>query len=590
MATDHGETSDTAGGQPGGLPASESHWTRKSVTVARTQVRRTLRQQTASGWKVLILAVALLFFGLLTLAGTWGARVVGEMIATGEVSVGGYVEIVRGVAGTTWLGLTVMIVLRAAGQRGARESTGGLLWVAPTKPIAAGLALSEFAFLLIWIGLPALLVGAGFAAGLGSPLAFALVVLAVTIVSLLAVAVGFPVGVGIRHVLTRFPIVKRYRTPLMVLLGVAYVAAFYSGAANVVFVVLLEPLALTPPGWIADLVFLAVPGADASPLYAGIALVQVAIVWPAAVALTWVANRHWFADPVLAEGDERDADGSVGDAGATGTGGADAAVVTDRPRLEQWLGRVTDRPTAALVAVAYRRAIRAPAKLLYAAMPFLFMALYVPDLVGGGVSVFLPVLLLLVVAWAAGVAFVLNPLGDQGNVLPATILSGVSGSQFVRAHVLATLVVVLPVGLVLPTAAAVASPLDAEATLLVLGVSPAIVVAGSLAGVGIGMAAPRFSSVKVSGSTEAVVPSKLAFFGYTLYLIATALAGLLVYSEGSREAVAALVSFLLPVSVSAGTLHLIAGAALAVFLLTPIVGYRYAVSRFQRVTLESFGG
>lgn len=566
------------------------HWTRKSLVVARTRLRRVRRQQLGSPWKLVIFGVLVVVFGLFVVGGAWLARGLGEALAAGDISAEGYEGLLRGAAATGWLGMTALIAVRAAGSRGSRESTGGLLWAAQTKPIAVGLALAELVLLLAWVALPVLVVTGGFALGLGRPLVLVTVGVATVVLATLATAVGYPIGLAVRHVLTRFPTVKQYRTPLTVLLFVAYIGAISMGALNRVAMMLLEPLSQTPPGWVADVVFLAVPGLASSSIHAAVGVAQILVVWPAVLAITRVANRHWFADPVRAEGGDETSSVEVA-TGDDGTAGPDTAVVSGRPRVERGLARVTDRPTAALVVLAYRRAIRAPAKLLYAAMPFFFLAGYVPDALGSGeVPTFMPGMLLLIVAWAAGVAFVLNPLGDQGSVLPATILSGVSASRFVRAHVLATLLVVLPVGVVVPVAAAVASPLDTETTLLVLGASPVVVTAGSLAGVGIGMAVPRYSSVKVSSSTRVVVPSKVAFAGYTVYLVGTALAGLLVAREGARQAMAALAGALLPVSVAPGTVQVIAGASLVVLLAAPIAGYRYAISRFRTVTLESAGG
>jgi len=573
----------------GGLTRSGS-WISKSGTVARVHLRRVLRQQVASTWKVVILVVLVGLFGLFTLGGAWLVYTLGGALASGDLRASGQMTLLRGVAATVWVGLTAMVTVRAAGNRGSREATGGLLWVAETRVIAAGLALAEVAAVLLWIFLPALVLSVAFSLGVGSPVPVATVALTTLLLAITSVAVGYPLGVGVRHVLTRFPFVKRYRTALVVLGFLAYFAAISTGLLNRIVGALVDPLALTPMGWFADLALLGAPGIDASPLLAVLSLAAVAVAAPAVVATTWVANRHWFADPVLAESEDGDEEANVSLRDRIVGPTSRRRTVSSRPRIGRFLARWTGRPTAALVTGAYRRAYRAPAKLLYAAMPLFFLIGYVPDVVGGGgIPPFAPVLLLLIVTWGAGVAFVLNPLGDQGNVLPATILSGVSGRAFVGAHVLATLLLVVPLGVVVPGAAAVASPLDAEATLRLVAASPVVVTLGSLTGVGVGMAAPRFSSVRVSGSTRVVVPSKVAFAGYSVYLVATAMSGLLVVREGARQVVALLLTALLPVSVAPGSVLAVAALLLVVLLATPVAAYRYAVRRFETVTLESAG-
>lgn len=576
-------------GRPDGESTRRGHWIGKSATVARVQLRRILRQQVASPWKILILVFLFGLFGLFTLGGAWLAYTLGGALAAGELNVSGQLDLVRGGVATVWVGLTGMATVRAAGSRGSHEATGGLLWVTETRVIATGLALAEVVGVLLWILLPAIALSVAFALGVGSPIPVATVGLTTLLVATTSVAVGYPLGVGVRHVLTRFPFVKRYRTALVVLGFLAYFGAISTGLLNQVVAALVRPLSLTPMGWFADLALLGTPGIDTSPLRAVVAVAMLAVVVPSVIATTRVANRHWFADPVLGGSgdDEEEASQPADRVGGPRTAGRTG---TSRPRFERFLARWTGRPTATLVTGAYRRAYRAPAKLLYAAMPLFFLIGYVPDILGGGgIPPFAPVLLLLIVTWGAGVAFVLNPLGDQGNVLPATILSGVSGRTFVGAHVLASLLLVVPLGIIVPGAAAVASPLDPAATLLLLAASPLVVTMGCLTGVGIGMAAPRFSSVRVSGSTQVVVPSKVAFAGYSVYLVATAVAGLLVAREGAREVVALLLTALVPVSVPARAVLAIAGVLLVVLLATPIASYRYAVRRFETVTLESAG-
>ena len=575
-------------GRPEGESTRRGHWIGKSATVARVQFRRILRQQVASPWKILILVFLFGLFGLFTLGGAWLVYTLGGALAAGELDASAHLDLVRGGAATVWVGLTGMATVRAAGSRGSREATGGLLWVTETRAIATGLALAEVVGVLLWILLPAIALSVAFALGVGSPIPVATVGLTTLLVATTSVAVGYPLGVGVRHVLTRFPVVKRYRTALVVLGFLAYFGAISTGLLNQVVAALVRPLSLTPMGWFADLALVGTPGIDTSPLRAVVAVAMLAVVVPSVIATTRVANRHWFADPVLGRSeDDEEASQPADRVGGPRTAGRTG---TSRPRVERFLARWTGRPTATLVTGAYRRAYRAPAKLLYAAMPLFFLIGYVPDILGGGgIPPFAPVLLLLIVTWGAGVAFVLNPLGDQGNVLPATILSGVSGRTFVGAHVLATLLLVVPLGIVVPGAAAVASPLDQTATLLLLAASPLVVTMGALTGVGVGMAAPRFSSVRVSGSRQVVVPSKVAFAGYSVYLVATAVAGLLVAREGAREVVALLLTALVPVSVPAGAVLAVAGVLLVVLLATPIASYRYAVRRFETVTLESAG-
>jgi hypothetical protein len=227
-------------------------------------------------------------------------------------------------------------------------------------------------------------------------------------------------------------------------------------------------------------------------------------------------------------------------------------------------------------------------KLLYAAYPLLFMTGVFADILQTGqVPAYLPYGMLVFVVWAVSVVFTLNPLGDQGAVLPTTLLSRVGGREFVFAHVLAGLVVGLPLGTVITAAVALLSPVDVETAVALTAATPVLLVVCSVLAVGIGVAFPRYEAVNVTRSMKAVVPSRWAFVLFTLYLFVTTAAAVLVYQEFARTLAAGLLSFLLPfgLSVSAETLLYAAAVCLVPLVAAPFVAYRYAVRRFETFTV-----
>ena len=97
-----------------------------------------------------------------------------------------------------------------------------------------------------------------------------------------------------------------------------------------------------------------------------------------------------------------------------------------------------------------------------------------------------------------------------------------------------------------------------------------------------------FSAVNITQSTKAVVPSKLAFLCYTLYLGLTAVAGASLFNEVVAELTAAALSGLLPfgLAISVETLTLVAAVVLVPLALAPFVGAVYAIRRYDRYTVE----
>jgi hypothetical protein len=542
-----------------------------AIDVTRMLRKHTARENTGS---LVSAVVFVLVFAVATLAGGYGAYRGGQLLVNGEfgdVAVGGIVA-GRGVLAVLGVILTVVVAVRAFGQRGTLTNAEGVLTIVPTREALLGVLLAETVYVLLWLGGPALGVGVGLAVGTGTVWPALTVPLGVVALGVAGVVVGYPLGLGVRHFVTRFAFVARNKGALIVLVFLAYFAFVVTGSLNAAVVALFEPLQTSPTGWIADLMFFGTPvlGATAMRAVGAVGVVAVLVV-VGAVAGTRFAEAHWFSDPALAGEPE-----------------PEAAAEAAEPGVERRLAPVVGRPMAALVALAWRRAIRAPIKLLYAAYPLFFAIGGIADIVQTGrIPSYLPVVTLVFVTWAAGVIFTLNPLGDQGAGLPTALLSRVDGSRFVQAHLLASLIVAVPLGVVLTAIAAVVSPVDTTTAIAVVVAAPLLMGIASALSVGIGMAFPRFDAVNISRSIETVVPSLLAFLLFSLHLVATTVSAVVVYDEGIRALVAGLVTFLLPfgLGVDPETLYVVAGVLLVGLALAPLVSYRYAVRRFNTYTI-----
>jgi len=561
-----------------------------SLRLTRIDVRRMVRKRTApDSWLTAVVSVGL--YALLTLVltggGVWGGRTLGRALATGSIGVDSATAAsgARGFVGVLWLALVFICAVRAIGQRGTLTNADGVLTVVPVHEAYLGLVASEFVYLLVWALLPAAGAGLGLAVGSGTVWPAVGVPLALATMCASAVTTAYALGLAVRHAATRFPFVARNKTALLAVGFVVYMAAIVTGSFGRVFGLLFEPLAASPVGWFADLAVAGVPGV-ASAATRGVAAVGVAVALTAIALLagTWVAGRHWFADPVLA--------GEDSDSAEPATAATANAPAATRPSTEDRLMTVLelgfDRPTAALVAVAWRRAARSPLKLMYAGYPLFFGTGAFVDIVQTGqIPTYLPYGLLVFFAWAGGVAFTLNPLGDQGAVLSTTLLSEVGGRRFVAAHVAAGLLAVVPLGTALVALTAVASPLDAESVTILVGLTPIATVVAAALSVGIGVAFPRFEATNVTRSMEAVVPSPWAFLLFSLHVVATTVAALFVGLDGVRAFAAQLFTAVAPfgLSVSAGGLDTASTVVLVALLLLPALSYRYAVRAFDRYTI-----
>ncbi|MCU4739957.1 hypothetical protein OB955_10500 [Halobacteria archaeon AArc-m2/3/4] len=552
--------------------------TRVPLVVARTEFRRTLRVVAGDRTKVLMLAaVALLALGPMTAVGTWGLSVAGERVAAGSVDVFGVTipEILTGVSALVWLGLTLMATLRTTTAVADLDEPACLLLSTSLPNVVVGLIGAEVVRFTSWLLVPVLVLSGAFAYGAGTalPVIFALVLFALVVPS--ALSVGFVLGIWIRHLITVYEPIARYRTPLFVLVGIVYFGAIATGRFETVTVVLFETLGDSPLGWPGHILLLGIPNVSPTTIPLVGAFVGTAAVTVLAVALGVASARiHWYADPARTDDDD------------------DAAAERSSDRLGNLLSYGLERPVRTVTVTAIRRTKRAPVRLLYVAYP-LFGAFYiVQDIVQTGtISSFVAVVCCLYVVWGSGVVFTLNPLGDLGRALPAVLTSTVSGRRATTGLVAAGALVAAPIAIVVSLVVGVASPLSLRDTgFLLVGTVLGTIAAPALA-TGVGTVFPRFGSVKVTNNREAVMPSKTAFAVYTAAIAVPVVAAAVLYADASEPlaAVATAILSLAPwfdLTVPATLFARLSWIALPVGLLAPIVSALYAAERFDRYRLE----
>ena len=546
-----------------------------AIRLARIDVTRMVRKHSSRKLTSLAsLGTFGLLFVLLSVGGGYLSYRAGQSLVAGEFGIQPEPAItgLRGLVALFGLVTTVVFLVRAIGQRGTLVNAEGILTIVPTDRALVGLLLAEYVYVLLWIGGPALGIGVGFAFGIGSPLPVLTVPLALAGMGLTAVSVGIPLGLGLRHVLTRFAFVARNKAALLVAVFVAYMLVAITGSLNQVLIELFEPMQSSPTGWFADLLVLGAPGVAETPIRAaGSIAVALALAAVGTFVGIRIAERHWFSDPALAGAEEPVAEGDAD------------------PGIERRLAPILGPATASLVALSWRRAVRSPLKLLYAFYPMLVLVgVFADVLQTGEVPTYLPYATTLFVAWAAGVIFTLNPLGDQGAALSSTLLSPVDGRTFVRALLVAGLVVAIPLGTLATAAVAFLSPIDRTTAVGLTVAAPVVMVVAAGLSVGIGMAFPKFEATNVTRSMKTVIPSLWAFVLFTAHLLATAVSALFVAKPLARQFAAGLLTWVLPfgLDVSAQGLYWAGAVAIGPLLVAPVASYRYAVRRFDRYTIS----
>ena len=525
-----------------------------AALIVRTELRRRLRG--LGGAQLAATAVAGLFLLIPGAGSVAVAYFAGQEVAAGSLDP---TATARLVAGLVPVGAAAFTAIRAVQTTGVPTHGDGLLLAASHREVVLGLLGTELALVVGVTGLPALGVGVAFGAGAGSPASAVLVAGALLALLVGGVVGGYALGLAARITIARSELLARYKTVIgVVLFGLYFLTIARGEESAAAFGGIAGAAGGTPLGWFADLGLVAVAGSADPTLAAGAALLAAAGIPLGIAACSRLAGALWYSQPVEPVGDAT-ADSRM-------TGGL--------------LG--LPRPMVRVARKSWLRAWRSPLRLIYVLYPlFAFVTPLVEVVETGTVPGSLPPLVALYGAWSVGAAFTLNPLGDEGPVLPVTATSPVGGWTFVGGLCLAGVAVGTPV--VVPLA--VVSGLVAGAGPAVLAGLVALAALLPVVATGIatapGMVFPRREPAQVFRGRQAVVPSVYAFLAYSLALVVVALPGLVAGIPLAREALVGVTGLDPGVVVAGGT-----GATLLVGGLAAAASLRYAAGRFDGFTVD----
>lgn len=477
--------------------------------IARTELRRRWRALADDELQLVAMLLVVLMFGTFSLFGLAGAFFAGLEVRSGEV--GAALDGVRFVVVGAWLVLGGIVAYRGYASTLRPDRLDGMLTTISPRELLGGIALVEG---ITWGG-PAVVYGLllvlAFAIGAGSPLAVPAAATALLATVSTAVGSGLLAALAVRNAGVRSPMLARLRTPIFAVLAVGYVWTFASGSFDAVFGPVLQVLEPTPLGWLADLAMVGTdPHASAGRGVAAIAA-AVGYLLVLTVALPRLAAWLWYADGVHV------------------THEGDASV--DALEKEGRLTRLVSRPVVGVAVTDWKRARRAPIALSFVLYPLVVLINPIATVVQTGtVGGSFPLWIVLCGVWITGAAFTLNVVGNEGGVLPTTVLTTSPGRALVVGHTLAGVGLFGTATILATVLLGVASPHPPTAVAtLALSAVVLVACAGPLA-TGIGTVFPRLESVTIGRNTEAVVPSNFAFAGYSIALLVCALPAILAHT------------------------------------------------------------
>lgn len=500
-------------------------------TIGVVELRRRARVLRGNAAQLVAIAFVALFAVPMLSFGVFGLYLLGTAIAAGEVTAP--VVYARQALAYAWAFVVGFAGYRAYATSLRPDNLDGLLTTVSHRELLGGLLFAEA---VLW-GVPAglfLTLGAlAFATGAGSLLVVPLALVTGGAVLATGVAGGFLLALAVRNTGVRSRLLTRLRTVLLGLLGVAYFGLLVTQSFGTVLAPLYHLLEPTPVAWYGDLLFLGTVSGASVARAVGALLASGAFLAVCWVALPRFAAWLWYADGVHVEREST------------------TAVPSGRSSLEA----VLPRPVAGVVLADWQRTRRAPITVSFALYPLFLLVGPVTDAVReGSVGGSFPLWVLLSGAWIVGALFALNVLGREGSVLPATLLGARPGRALVWGHVAAAALVGVPLTVLATVALALAGPQDLPAV-ATLGASALVLTAcaGPLAA-GVGAAFPRFEAVRISRSRRAVVPSLLAFTGYSIAFGVVALPAILSHSSMVGHAMASWLDTSMATVAAAGTL------------------------------------
>ncbi|WP_160046931.1 hypothetical protein [Natrialba sp. INN-245] len=525
--------------------------------IGRTELRRQWRAVQENPTQLVALLFVGIFFVPMALAGLAGAFFFGDSIASGSLESPGSWG--RLVLVYTWLFAVGFGGYRAYSTALRPDRLDGMLTTVSHREFLGGLVYSE---VLLW-GIPAVVYSAlasiAFAAGARSVVALPFSFGALVIALSTALAAGHLVALAVRNAGVRSRLLTRLRTVVFILIGLVYFALIFTQNFAAVLDPLFWLLEPTPVGWYGELALVGTASDVSLGRAAGAVVSSGVFLLVCAFALPRLAELLWYADGVHVEHEvESTADSST---------------------AESRLAAVVPRPAVGVVWVDWKRARRAPITLSFVLYPLIFLVNPVLTVFRTGtVGSSFPLWVALCSAWITGALFSLNVVGNEGAVLPTTLLSGEPGRAVVIGHAFAGAALVAPVAVPATLVLSLLSPhAIGTAVSLTLGTAVLVACAGPIA-TGIGAIFPKFEAVNVSRSTRAVVPSVVAFGVFSVVLCVVAVPMLAGHSVLFGGGIASLL----------GTSHALVAAAgtvvtAAIALPVGALSARYAIR-----TVESY--
>ncbi len=518
---------------------AESNWMQHSLNVGVFEFRRSLWTIYQDKVRFAFMSIGVLLTSLIFAAFT---HVFTNMMHTLEALPAP--EQLRGTIVLFWLFAVFLIASRIVSARSHIDAEPLMLTTVSARTVAGGLLVAETLRALATFGLPALVLTGALGSFFNSPVSLILVPTAAFLFLATAVVTGAVFGYAVVLTVATSQFVAHHKTVLGYAASFIMIGGFYLFFFPQIGGISQASLAWIPIGWLVDLVVVGTPLIE-SPFYpAGVLLSSTVLLIIGGVIIEREVIALWYTDAVGVDTERSTHEADIEHANVSGMARRDALAAAVKPLVVPRIVPVSTRRVAEWTLLRTRRDSH---RLMFLLLPLFIIgsSLINIGLQSGALRTLAAPICTVILPWFIGSLFALNPLGDEGAMLPVT-LTAVSGSQYVRGLIAPGLLFGLPVVIVVTSIAGVFSPytpleqvglvaLSVYLTCIAVTITPAI-----------GMALPRFSAISV-GQRRDILPPRMSatILHMTLILIPGALLTLLVITPRiARLVLTGLVGFL----------------------------------------------
>ncbi len=479
-----------------------------------------------------------------TLTGMWEDKsrlsmTVGPMVFIGIVGLAllvAFAEELQGLSGVTlpdgargqvamfWVFGVYICANRLVTQRSRVEAEAFVLTTVSARTAAMGHIIAETLRGLAYVAAPTIVLTATGFIIFGSPGVVLTIPIATVMFVMTVILTATAVGYLIAWLLTHVKFIRRYKS----IIGGSLVAIIMGGYLMAIMGPMeglnMSFLGWLPPGWLLDVGVLGVGGAiEGSTVKAAGSMLSSALLLIGGVLATdRITNGYWYSAPV-----------SIDDDGGP----------IDHSKRSYQLGPLPfpqriSQPTRRVAEWVILRSIRDPSRLSYLTVPAIvvFDAVYIAYS-DGVLAVTLAPVFAVGLPWIISEVAGMNPLGDEGSMLPLLVAS-ISGRQYIHGLLVPGLVVGLPLAGILTGLAGMISPYSPVEIAGLVGIAMYLTLVAVTIAPALGMAMPRFDAISIGRSGDVLPPrmSTIVCHSVSVVVPGAVLSGLLLDPESTRTA------------------------------------------------------